>query len=154
MRASVKFLAPTLGHVKCIALNMREIDQLECRMIGGVEPEEALRVSIKKSTWVKTMEIDGEPVCMFGVAPISLLGETALPWMLGTDGVKKHNRAILRHSRKWVEAMNADYPHLCNVVHADNEISIRWLQWCGFRIQEPTEIQGEPFRAFFKVRAN
>jgi len=152
MKHRVKFLQPTLGHVRAVALSMREIDRIECETIGGHDPETALRNSIKRSEWAVTAEVDDEPICIFGVAPVTYLGDAALPWMLGTDGIERHNRLVLRHSRRWVDKMIDSYPRLCNIVHADNEVSIRWLQWCGFRIDPPTVIQGEPFRPFSKVR--
>ena len=46
--------------------------------------------------------------------------------------------------------MKERYPVLCNVVHAENHQSIRWLKRCGFEVAEaePTGWRGAMFHTF------
>jgi hypothetical protein len=47
--------------------------------------------------------------------------------------------------------MQSLFPRLENHVHADNVLSVRWLQWCGFSIDDtPEAYNGENFYLFWR----
>ena len=129
---------------------MRAIDALECAEISGTFPIEALEAGVRESAFCRTAVVDGQPVCIFGVAPEQTLGNVGAPWLLGVEGFETHALQILRHSRPFVAQMLSLYPHLRNLVHTDNRHAIRWLRWCGFTIGEemPVGRSGAKFRAF------
>lgn len=61
-----------------------------------------------------------------------------------------------KHSRAYVEEMNRAYNYLENYVDVRNIVSIRWLKWCGFQMEEP-EIHGVaqiPFIRFHRGERN
>lgn len=132
-----------------LAERMRPADRDEVWAAHGHTPEQALQVSLDASTMAWTGLVDGEPVCMFGVGPISILGGRGAPWLLGTDKIERWPRTFLRRCRRCVKAMLTVYPTLENFVDDRNEVSKRWLRWLGFEMgQTVTLPNGTGFRYF------
>lgn len=141
------------GHIPVIAAHMREADIREVFASDRWVPDEALEKSLRCSAQAWTCLLDGVPAFMWGVGRRgSILSETGVPWLLGTDGIHRVNREFLKQSRAYVERMHEYFPYLENRVHAENRLSIRWLEWCGFTIDDvPTSINGEAFFRFWRV---
>ncbi|RAU21077.1 hypothetical protein CU669_15080 [Paramagnetospirillum kuznetsovii] len=122
-------------HIPYIVVGMREADRDEVWASSHALPIDALERSLSASTMAWTGMVDGIPVCMFGVAPRSLLdGRVGAPWMLGTYEVERHSKAFLRRNKAYVAQMLEAYPVLENHVDVRHGISIKWLQWLGFTI--------------------
>ncbi|MDE6734738.1 MAG: hypothetical protein K2J64_04645 [Desulfovibrio sp.] len=140
------------AHIAPIAANMREADRREVRASHGHEPAEALAVSLEHSDMAWTCLVDDEPAFMWGAARAgSLITLTGSPWLLATPAIYRVRNAFLRHSRPYVELMQARFPRLENHVHAANRLSLRWLAWCGFTVEEtPILRNGEPFLFFWR----
>lgn len=94
--------------------------------MAGVESLEDTRIG----------KVNGSPVAVIGVSPNSIITGGGTIWMLGTDGLKDAKLAVLRHSRAWTQSMLQKYGELSNYVDARNEVSIRWLKWLGFTVDE------------------
>lgn len=150
---AVTFRPPTESDLDYLAANMREMDRLECRIVGGHAPREALMDGVASSVWSLVAEVEGRVVCVFGVAPSDLLGDEAAPWMLCADGIEHNARAMLACSGRFLGEMRGQFETLANVVHADNRSAIRYLKWCGFKFGEPFQIEGEAFLPFEMKRA-
>lgn len=151
---AVTFREPTPSDLDWLAEHMRAIDKLECRVAGGHDPREALQLGADHSLWAYVAEVDGHPVCAFGVASESLLGDgEGRPWMLCAEGIERHARAILICSRRFLREMQASFETLANIVHADNRIAIRYLKWCGFLFGDAFVHEGERFLPFEMKRA-
>ncbi len=142
------FRSPTKADIEHVAANMREADALECRVVGGVGPFEGLKQSVDSSDWAFAADVDGEVICIFGVARESLLSDDGSPWMLGTHGIERHARIVLRYSVSFRDRMKAEFKTLANIVHAHNLIAIRYLKWCGFSLGDQFVVKGEPFMPF------
>lgn len=115
-----------------------------------MQPLDALRRSYETSEVAWTGTVNGKPACMFGVSIVSILTGTGAPWLLGTPEVEKNSIAFLRACRPTVEAMLAVSKDLENYVDARNKVTIAWLRWMGFKIQEakPFGALGRPFHKF------
>jgi hypothetical protein len=61
------------------------------------------------------------------------------------------HREFIRQCPAYVDRMQARFPRLENFVHAENRLSIRWLKWCGFIIDDvPELINDEDFYLFWR----
>lgn len=95
--------------------------------------------------------IDGNPVCMFGVAPGSIVTGGKV-WMLGTEALDDPLNAIifLRRCRKQVDEMLEISPVLTNYVHAENARAISWLRWLGFKVEDNPVPYGPKRELFYR----
>ena len=129
---------------------MREHDKQEVNAATRMGLWNAVETSVNLSSYSKTGLVNDELVCMWGVCPISLLSSSGSPWMLGTDLIEKKQRVFLRRSKPWLDDIRKDYKYLENFVDARNVLSVKWLKWLGFEMDEaePYGIHGEPFHKF------
>jgi hypothetical protein len=72
-------------------------------------------------------------------------------WMLGSEGLVKIKTSFLKQSRSEVEGMNEIYPHLCNFIDSRNDVHLKWIRWCGFKIIGEKMINNVKFYEFCKV---
>ena len=129
---------------------MRQGDVDEVWAAARQSPASALCASVAASRLCWTFAAGDEPVSIFGyVPPPSLLGCGA-PWMLATERLADFPVPVLRASRKYIPLILDECPALENWVDARNEVSIRWLKWCGFTLHEPEPfgVDGLPFHRF------
>lgn len=138
------------GDIAVLVRNMRDHDIQEVNAATHMGIRNAVKTSVDLSSYSKTGLVNDELVCMWGVCPISLLSGSGSPWMLGTDLIKKKQRIFLRRSKPWLDDIRKDYRYLENFVDARNTLSIKWLKWLGFEMDEaePYGIHGEPFHKF------
>jgi hypothetical protein len=133
-----------------LALVLRQADREEVEALTGRDAREALVESDVRSAAAWAGLANGELVCRFGVVPVSLVGVTGIPWLLGSDAVTRYGRPFLRRNRAYLREMLREFPVLRNVVDARNTVSIRWLEWLGFTLgtPQPMGVCGLPFIPF------
>jgi hypothetical protein len=135
--ADIAIRPATDDDAHALAPVMRAADRLEAEAATGDSPLNALRMSLARSTEAWAGTADGDIVCLFGVAPLCLLGGEACPWLLGSDLVERHAMAFARRNRPMVRRWSAQFPVLRNYVDARHTVAIRWLRWMGFTLQPP-----------------
>lgn len=147
-------LVPAAGeHLAFLAPRLRDADVQELRasMGGGMTLLAILQqsVAISEECWVATTQT-GEPVAVFGVAPIAQAAGHAAPWMLGTDTLALHGRDIVQLGKRFAGEWNARHAHLLNFVDARNTRSIAWLRHSGYSIRpaHPHGVNRELFHLF------
>ncbi len=139
-------------HVGPIAARMRAADMTECAAMGHA-PRQALRAGLRGSSICLTAMVDGRAEAMIGLVVTNALCGEGSPWMLGTDAIYRHPRALLRGGPPLLAAMLDSTARLENLVSADNDRAIRFLRWLGFTIdQEVRMIAGTPFHSFMLER--
>ncbi len=132
---------------------MRDADRQEAAAFGQ-RPRDALRNGIIAGP-AFTALVRGVPEAMFGWVVTSALDSEGRPWMLGTDAIYQHGRALLALGPEWLRLMFDSIAHASNVVSADNARAIRLLERWGFVVEQgETMIGGVPFRTFWKERGN
>ncbi len=149
-RAEIRRALPE--DVDAIAADARAADVAELWACGRVTPAQALAFGFRhggEHAW--TGLVDGRPVCMFGVTPVSLLDRSGTPWMVGTRRLDRHALSLIRHSHEAVRLMRSAYDSMANVVDARNTAAIRWLRWIGVQVEaEPAPFGPDrlPFHRF------
>ena len=139
-QSDVDFLAPRL----------RLADRAELLAAGSAGPREALQEGFDVSEPCLVAVADGDPIALFGVAPVDgLEGGYGSPWLLGTPGIEDHYRAFARASRDWLVRLQVLYPVMSNLVDSRNLVHVRWLDWLGARWGGKVLHNGVVFRQFW-----
>lgn len=135
-----------------IARHLRKQDRVEVEAATGKSAERVLFDSWRssKGTWIA--RVDGVPACLYGIAAHDSFEGFGVPWMVGTDEMLRHQRALIFDAKKWVEKMQAQYPTLINATHARNTAAIRWLRWLGFQFTPEVTVNGHPFIPFYRTQ--
>ena len=131
---------------------MRECDRDEIEASSG-EVWPALQQSLGLSDDpVCLRDTQGLLIAIFGVSPHSLLGDTAAPWLIGTNLMTAYGKSVLKDARRYIAFASERYPRLVNYVDARNGTSIGWLRKVGFTIDPPAPfgVAGLPFHRFHK----
>ena len=135
-------------HVAVVAERMRQADRDEVLALSGLTPREALDQSLAQAGPRWCGLLDGEPAAIFGVVPVTALSGTGVAWLLGTPLLEKHWRTFAKASRPLADELLARYDVLMNVLHADNRIALRWLEWMGATLRRNGQL------VYFELRAN
>jgi len=145
----VELRQPTPEDVENLILNMRQPDIEELLASTG-NVAKTVRDSVRMSKYAWSVYADDQFVCIFGVGSPSLLSDTGIVWMLGTDLIERYKGAFIRHSKAYISAMLTVYPYMTNFVDARNTRTIRWLKFMGFTFlpARPYGIKRLPFYQF------
>lgn len=133
-----------------LAEDLRSSDLDEIAAATGDDPAVALVSSVMVSSHAWVILDEGDPIAAFGCAP-SGEPEDAVVWMLGSPrmDIPRNAIAILRLSRPYLDEMQRAYARLWNYIDARNDRSMRWLEWCGFRVREAHPNHGVEGRLFY-----
>ena len=141
----ITMLPATEDDARELAPLLRAEDRAEVLALG-LDPIDGLLQSLADAREAWTWRDDGRIICMAGVSPLSLIGSTGIPWLLGSPLVAAHRRAFLVETRRMVAHWLTVFPVLRNVVGARYAAAIRWLGWLGFTIGEPFPLAKGTFR--------
>jgi hypothetical protein len=146
----IKFVKPNEELIKKIAHNMRPADVIEIDASNGHSPIEALFEGWDISDYSVIIVDDDVPLVMFGLVRLNIVTGLGTPWMLSSEEVLKYVKILLPKSKIVVDQMLEVCPKLINYVQCENTISIRWLKWLGFTIEEPLPygVKGKLFHRF------
>lgn len=150
MAGELTFEAATPGHIDELLPHMRLLDRQEVEAASG-DVYTALQNALLLTRYPVTVRLQGGPlVAIFGAAALSQVSDTAALWLLGTDLMRTHPRAVLDAAAAFVEHTREHHPRLLNYVDARNRPSIRWLQKLGFTLDPPAPfgVAGLPFHRF------
>jgi hypothetical protein len=119
---------------------MRAADLAEIQIGCESSPYDILLLSFCLSannvyTWMHGDRV----VAIFGCAPIDGSPGVGCPWFLGSSLVEQNPRYFVQLAHALIPKWLQEYPLLENVVHAKNEVSIRFLKWAGFTLEEPED---------------
>lgn len=142
----ISIIPATDEHAVQVASRLRLEDALEARALSVLSPLEVVRGSIALSFSAWTWKVDDEPGCIFGLAG-DMIGQSAMPWLLTTDLVKRHRKAFWRDSREVVRLMRETHPDLSGYCDARYAASVGWLKRLGFALDGPMQLG--PFGMLF-----
>lgn len=139
---TVTYHPPEPADLAHIAANMRAADIAEMQATLPVTPLEGLRRSVIMSHESCVARVDGVPACVFGLGVGSYLSGLMRPWLFGTNAVEANGRIFLRSNRVVVNDWASRFD-LENYVDARHTVSVRWLRWLGFMLDD-----AKPFGPF------
>ena len=132
-----------------LAPNLRSEDKREVNTLGKTSEQALLSGYLFGKVCRSIINNYGQVVGMYGVVPAD--SKTGLVWMLGSDKLKKIKIPFLKESRTEVEKMNTLFPHLWNIIDSRNELHLKWIKWCGFKIIGERMVNNVKFYEFCKV---
>lgn len=128
---------------------MRQRDIEEIRAGWGLDPILAMRNCLSASSYARTAFVGLAPLCMYGIAPMSMMGQSARLWMFGTDLIDRHPMAFARASRREIPKLMRFASLLTNLVDVHDTAAMRWLEWLGATyVLKPNELGGKLFVQF------
>lgn len=141
-------------HVLEVVGKLREADKKElCASLGlQVDLDKVLTDSWQKDGKKWAVKCDEKVIGLFGVAPCDWNNAIGVPWLLGTNDLKKIKFSFVKGCKDYINQMLEPYKCLINFVHTENKLAIKWLTWCGFRVFQarPYGVLGQPFHMFYK----
>jgi hypothetical protein len=149
----IEFREGTREDASWFAERLREADRREIIASTGQHPLVTLMTSQALGNCY-VAEHDGVPVAIFGMPIVTRLPRVGVPWLLGTDDLDKVRMAFGRESLEVVETWKEEVDEMVNYVDSRNRISVKWLQWLGFVVEEavPHGPYGVPFHKFTWTR--
>lgn len=150
----VRFVRPTRKLIAQVAADMRQSDIDEVWASHRHTPIESLTAAMSSSDHYSIVTFEGKPIAALGLRVISILSDEGVPWLLSTNEALKHKREFLTNTSSVILSMLDITPKLFNYVHAENKLSIRWLKWMGFTVDEPIEspLSKELFHKFHMTK--
>ena len=120
----------------------------------GEEPTRPLWMSIHYSKLAMTInDDDGTPIGCFGVNPFDGSERVGIVWLVGTEELNtKHKTRFLRECRRGIELLHEVFPCLTNLVHEDNHLHRRWLNFMGFKRLGTVQLNGHTFIEFARMQ--
>lgn len=141
---------PTETDVEYLIENVRPEDVAELDALNGNTIRSALEDTPDLLNTSQVWIVDERPVAIFGVTRCNGPLSVGVIWLLATGEFQKYTRKFARYCKEVFEQMIDGYGYLYNYVHAENKISIEWLKWLGFEINEgqPLGHKGAIFHKF------
>ena len=123
----------TVEDAKYIAMNLRKADIKELDALGIKNKYKELKTAATDYSECYTGWLYETPFAMFGVAPIEQrIGSI---WLLGTDAIgDKIPISFLKYSKRLLPVLMEPYDLVCNMVHIENKVHIKWIEWLGFAL--------------------
>lgn len=136
-------VAAAAAHVDAMVDRLRPAHVAELAE-RGMAVREALELGLRCSVAAWSALDDAEPVAMWGLAPASVLGDMAYPWLITTTATDRHKVRFWRECLRQTSRMRALYPVLTNEFDVRDAEACRLLARLGFR---PVGA-AEPFRTY------
>lgn len=91
-------------------------------------------------TYAAVHSPSGEPMAMFGAAPVSVAGGEAAVWLLGTRRIDECPFEYVRYGKKFLGYILTRYTRVFNYVDGRSRKSIRMLRILGFRFDPSRDV--------------
>ena len=112
----------------------------------GCHPILLLPNAVKESIIARGVYLnDGTIIAAFGCAGI-FMGDGS-PWLVASNDLERYWKSFAIESLKVVREFRNLFFSLKNMVYVNNHMAIKWLKWCGFRLDGP--VKWGPYEADF-----
>ena len=128
----------TAGDLEAVVADLCDGERMTMRdLYGDVDPRAYVSHSILHSAICHTGELDGRPVCFFGVVPESILDGVARVWFMTTRELLNRPGTLVRGIRRHVLRLHEQFPKLVGSIDARHTATIRWMRMLGGTIHDP-----------------
>ena len=126
----------------CQALvdDLRPDDFNEVTTMTGEHPLKPIVRGFRNSKMCRSVIKDGNFIAMYGVCPTES-HTVGSPFLLGTNRFLEIALPFARQCKDRVQEMQ----------DSRNEVHLRWIKWCGFKIINKKKIKGIDFYEFIKI---
>ncbi|MGI0120239.1 phage protein Gp13 family protein [Zooshikella sp. RANM57] len=132
-----------------LAATLCEQDRRELEALKS-DPLVSLKTALKSTVLCRSaFDKDGKIIAMFG---INQDGRCVVPWLLSSTEIKKHKRQLYVWGRIFIRRYLKDYPHMTNIVHAENKQAIRFLKHLGAHFKAHFKYNKTHFVSFEFIR--
>lgn len=132
-------------------LRADDLREVEAAQGAGVSIEDVLHRSSVYSDDPRTVEVEGEPIAMFGIVSATDPDvKTGFVWLMGTEGIQDIGIQFLRGCKAQLAEIEKGYDVLTNCVDKRNTLHINWLKWMGFTFIGEVENYGAEKRPFYE----
>lgn len=140
----------TVDDVEYLINNIREADRLEIVAVTGQPHFESIIRAVQYCDEAWTGLIDDKIIAVFGVHVISYVTGSGVPWLLSTRHVEEHPRTFLKYCKPVFKKLCVGLDSLVNYVDERNVLAKQWLQWLGFKLDDPVPfgVEQRPFHRF------
>jgi hypothetical protein len=150
---AIRFEEATARHARLVAQSMRERDVAEVRAGWGLPPLEAIRTAMGQSYYARTCFYGLEPLAVYGLAALAVLGGTARVWIFATSAVDAHPLAFARASLKALADLHEQASLITNLIDLSDKAACKWLDWLGGTyVLQPQPRGGRLFGQFILAR--
>jgi len=119
-------------------------------LYGDADPAERVGDTVRRSVECWAAVLNGEPLALFGVVRMSLLGGDGALWFLATDEAFRHPGALIRGGRKYVSELLTRFDSLGGRVDARHQSTVKWVRLLGFDVRPAEAESGVLFHRFEK----
>ena len=150
LAANPIYEAVTELHIQKLYKNIRRLDHQEVTAASG-DVLATIYKSVAMSEQSYAVSVGDELLYIIGIVRPTMLGGIGIPWLLGTNAIKRNKKAFLRSSYALLKQTKQRYTRLENHVDARNTDSIKWLIFMGFELEDarPFGREQKPFHRFY-----
>ena len=128
-------ITPLQPRHAAITPHIRRADAMEIWAAEGAPAWIGIASTIAMTEIGWAVELHGEQVAIFGVCRSG--EDSGIAWLIATDVIEEYPVHFYRVSRRIIARLKDRYAYLENWVDARNKLSLRWLAWAGFTIEDP-----------------
>lgn len=161
---SLDLRIPALDDIENVVSEMRKSDALimDSMQIGDSALQTVFN-DVSHSNMLLGIYKGSVPLAVLGVISIKKydglfeLSDSCLaagvPWMVASQAASRYRIALTRISKRILDSIQRDYPHLVTWVAERNLRSINWHKWCGFEFDGCSSVIGnERFLRALRIR--
>lgn len=148
----IKFLPATQLHLRELVKNISPMDEKEIYYASGLSPFDGVKLchTLSIADCEVALNAKDKVLSLHGVMPKEGYG---IPWMILTkdaykvEGINKGMSLTV----DWVERKLLRYKRLQNFISVENKLTIRWLEFLGFKMTRKIDHFGfckQPFYQF------
>lgn len=123
-----------ITHLSLLAPHVTAEGRRELEEVYGMTPREALRRNMAASSEAWTMFAGADVLCMFGVAPLSVMDRSGEFWIVSTEYICRHRLAFARMCKRFLPQVLRNWEEVRGALEHQREDVVHWARWLGAEI--------------------